>query len=226
MTAAGVTGVDFGMRGGRVTGRVWDGANADGVRQDDEAGLVDPIARVGVEGHYARWTQEADGTYVVDDIPAGYHGFYSQDAAINQVALAHSPGGVGDDPTRDSDFDRHGGGPVLGFAVVGDEVVAVDGPVTLADQDQRHGDGAVLGRGHGRPALLVLPGRRGLAKGLPAAERFLTTTTADGVRCGRHPPSCVRQPATPGSQGFCSPSGVDHQPSRQTRPSGSVSPSV
>ncbi|MCP2097595.1 MULTISPECIES: SdrD B-like domain-containing protein [Actinosynnema] len=127
VTSEGVSGVDFGARGGQITGRIWHDVNEDGVRQDDEPGLVDALTYVASLHSQESWRQEADGTYVVYDLEAGSHVF----STPSRSTLARSPKGAGDDPERDSDFERTGVSETVEFRVVGDQVLPVGGPVVL-----------------------------------------------------------------------------------------------
>ena len=87
---------------GKVSGRVWDDANGDGIRQAGEAGLAGVTVRLfsRVGGAPVVVTTAADGTYQFDEVLAG---LYYIEVSL-PPGKAFSAKNATPDPTIDSDI--------------------------------------------------------------------------------------------------------------------------
>lgn len=120
--------------GGSIGRIVWQDANSDGLRQDDEAGLSDHAVRLsGTDDRGATVEAEtdtdADGRYRFDSLRPGDYVVH-----FGSVAGGWTTPHVGDDPTRDSDADA-GGDAEVEVTRVTDAAGALVGVSDLDDVD-------------------------------------------------------------------------------------------
>jgi len=107
-----------------ITGTIWHDANLDGIRQDDETGVV-PNQQIVLFGTGFSQTEvsqltDENGMFTFEAEPGSYR-------VLNLSTATLSPFRRGDDPTRDSDFQP--AGDTDRVSVAAGETVTIDGGI-------------------------------------------------------------------------------------------------